>query len=1188
MPEDRVLASLLLAFADFAEPLLDAFASPEAMEYEWYRHGWRVTLDEAALTQLEQVLPIAADARDLAQLAGAVRARQEVDPAAGPSVAELEQLAAAAARLAEALPALMPSDLAGLPGPLADPSTWEDLGDQLLDTLLERYLATYHPIGALVLLIGGILRYEPLPAAPPARVAGVRAVFDWGELGPLLRDPVAALARTYRWNDPALTFDHERLLDALGRVLRSLGVETRVLNPAFQLEPGLPAAAAATVIRGVDGLRATLLRGVALDGRGTYEVGFDLLPAGAAGAVPSGLLLRPRLKGAATETFPLGGSFTLGVTVDASIGDLFAILFLPGETSVAGVGGALGTALTVAAAGEEPWYLVGNPGAARIEVVRPELQAAVEGTVADAELRLRLATAGHAGARVVIPMGRADAFVRSAVAGDELRFTFSPEVIWSSATGFAFNGGTTPQLSLPLSIKVGAFTLSNASIGVTDEVRPDGKTAFGLRVATDVAGRLGPVAAIVQGIGFVAEIVPYTRAELRALPPGADRPALGNVDVDLRFKTPDGIGLRLEAGVVRGGGFLRFDPAHDEYAGALELQFGRIGIKAFGLIAGGADGWSLLMLLYGQFPPIQLAFGFTLNKIGGLIGVQHAIDIPALAAGMRDGAFDDILFPADAITDAPRIIARLKFLFPHRPGALTIGPMVELGYGRPRQIAFVRMAVAMQLDGAVGSGSVAFAKVVLVGNLRIAISPKDDEPETTVVKLIVDFFGFWELDRKRYGFLAALRDSRIGPVDVIGGLAVWGEYGEHPRFLLAAGGFNPRFKDVPAEMSGALDRLGAAFTIGRFHLTLKGYFALTPGTIQVGLDLTASANVGSVGLNGTIGFDALIYREPYTHFIADFRVTVEVSYRGRSLAGVRVTGTIEGPGLWHLVGEMSFSILWWDISKSFDETWGRRPELATDATDVGALIAAALADAANWSAQLPQGSEAMVTLAPPADEPAALAHPLGRFVVSQRVAPLGVRLDRYGSGPVTGGDRFDVTAVSIGGPAEHDPVTEHFARAEFVEVTEEEKYARPAFEALEAGVAFASDTYHVPAGATTGSLDYERTAYLDIDPRGGGRTRPALGLGLVAVDATTIGVFTAGGAAGRAPQRHAERMRARDALRIAIAPSPPLAAADPKDMTAATGVRLDGPGRFADLIAGQQFERSDPAHVQLVEEFEVI
>jgi hypothetical protein len=89
------------------------------------------------------------------------------------------------------------------------------------------------------------------------------------------------------------------------------------------------------------------------------------------------------------------------------------------------------------------------------------------------------------------------------------------------------------------------------------------------------------------------------------------------------------------------------------------------------------------------------------------------------------------------------------------------------------------------------------------------------------------------------------------------------------------------------------------------------------------------------------------------------------------------------------------------------------------------------------------------------------------------------------------------------------------------------------------------------------------------------------------VDATTIAVLTTGGAAGRAPQRHSERMRARDALRVAIA-VPPLAAADPVDMTVANQVPLDGPGRFTDLIARQQIERTGQAHVELVEEFELI
>ena len=135
-----------------------------------------------------------------------------------------------------------------------------------------------------------------------------------------------------------------------------------------------------------------------------------------------------------------------------------------------------------------------------------------------------------------------------------------------------------------------------------------------------------------------------------------------------------------------------------------------------------------------------------------------------------------------------------------RRNALTVGPMVDVHWGKP-VIITARLAVLIQLDNALGSAApLALAKVVR--RRPAARRGRADRRRTRTPAccvLIIDVLGFWDLAEKRYGFLAALRDSSVAGIDLTGGLAVWGEYGDHPRFLLAAGGFNPRFKDVPAD-----------------------------------------------------------------------------------------------------------------------------------------------------------------------------------------------------------------------------------------------------------------------------------------------------------------------------------------------------------------------------------------------------
>ena len=58
-----------------------------------------------------------------------------------------------------------------------------------------------------------------------------------------------------------------------------------------------------------------------------------------------------------------------------------------------------------------------------------------------------------------------------------------------------------------------------------------------------------------------------------------------SAQIDVGFKPPNGVGLSIDAGVVKGGGYLYIDSDKGEYAGALELVFaGFLAVKAIGII----------------------------------------------------------------------------------------------------------------------------------------------------------------------------------------------------------------------------------------------------------------------------------------------------------------------------------------------------------------------------------------------------------------------------------------------------------------------------------------------------------------------------------------------------------------------------------------------------------------------------
>ena len=71
---------------------------------------------------------------------------------------------------------------------------------------------------------------------------------------------------------------------------------------------------------------------------------------------------------------------------------------------------------------------------------------------------------------------------------------------------------------------------------------------------------------------------------------GGIEPNLGIVDYGASFKAPTGIGVKIDAKAIRGGGFLTLDADKGEYAGVLELTFKGLTIKAIGLLNTKAPG----------------------------------------------------------------------------------------------------------------------------------------------------------------------------------------------------------------------------------------------------------------------------------------------------------------------------------------------------------------------------------------------------------------------------------------------------------------------------------------------------------------------------------------------------------------------------------------------------------------------
>lgn len=669
--------------------------------------------------------------------------------------------------------------------------------------------------------------------------------------------------------------------------------------------------------------------------------------------------------------------------------------------------------------------------------------------------------------KLVITTADGDGFVKK-LPGKEIQVPFNLGLIADTAHGVRFDGGSGLKVNLPVAASVlGVFTIQFVAL----ELKLAADPSVEIRGAFSV--KLGPFQATVDQIGTAISFAPLRNGLQQA----------DSLDDLVTFLPPKGIGLALDAGAIKGGGYLYIDPDRGEYAGALELKLLTFSVKAIALLStkrpDGSPGWSLLLFIFAQFK-VHIAFGIFWTGLGGMIGLHHRSDLDALTAGMKTGALDDILFPANPVADAPRIIGRYRQLFPIEEDSLLFGPMLELAFSEPA-IVYVRLGLIFELKNALGSDKpVELTKVILLGQLLAQLPPRSTGAPA-IVKLLVDVVGFYDAPAKFLLIRARLRDSFAGvehfaKLDLTGELVLAMRFGDDASFVLSAGGFHPAFKDVPQGVPSGLERLAVSFGINIIKLRAELYFAITSNSVQTGCKFELSADIDVAAIKGHLSFDALLYLSPKFYFIVELDFQVSLEAFGESLASVTVHMALEGPGEWHAKGNFSFSILWWDVDIGFDERWGRTPVVETEQISAITAVTRELSNRDHLMPGPPVGGNALVTLA---QNPAgtSLAHPLSVITVAQKAIPFDVDIDRIGTRRLSEGKaHFTVDDVRVGGESlqgRWEPVADHFARGQFMELTEQQKLDGRSVETFTAGVRIGTTNYAVSTVGSTVVADYE-------------------------------------------------------------------------------------------------------------------
>ena len=1052
------LTALVRAGALALTPLERALADPRECGQLLTTLGYDAALSATAHERLAALLPVAGDLEALPALVAALD---------GGGPAAVADLAEATARIVEAVAALAQldaDDLRDLPGPLALPETWTDLAAVLPEHLLGTQLSRQAPALFALLRLTGVCRSEGPGDRPRLRL-------DWDRLGPALGDLAGAVAAATGWG---ATFSPWPVQRELGLWLARMGFAQRHRT----IQPAVAEAMAGAAVEIPSGIQSDVLlfRGQT-DAGADAELGLTFAFSPDAGGT---LYVGNLAYGTAGATLARSETWTLSAAGEVDGAASIGVRLRPSGLTLVGGDPALGASVALVGAPAAPWVLLGDPDATRLELDGLRVELGVTGTVSAPEA-YGLVRVDEGALRLVLDLGGADAFLRGVIGGATPTISAGGELRWGTLSGLQFSGGVGLDVTLPIDKDAGPLHVDSLTLTLGP-----GETGARL-VATAVAGlTFGPFTGSLGGIGAALEL---------ASDPAAATP--GGLSAELAFVPPARIGLEVDAeGVVTGGGFVDHDPATGRYAGALSLEFPAVGLDAVVVVdtqlPGDPDGWALFASLFATFPSLPLGFGFFLSGVGGLVCLNRTMDGDAIAAGLKSGAVDAILFPDDVLGATGSIVAGLDAWFPLAEGSSVFGVAATITWGTPKTLVTGELGVMVcvpELD------------IAVLGSVAMALP---DEAEA-LLDLHMDAVGVIDVTSGTVTVAASLYDSALlDTIHLSGDMALYVRLGADPYFLVSVGGYNPSFHPPAGLPPSVVDvsRMRADITIGEdAWFALESYVALTSNTLQFGaqatLEVSAKVLTTTYTARGEAGFDVLLVFSPFA-FVADFHAGVSVTAgdSDRELLAVSLAAHLEGPQPWYATGRASFDFFGLDVAFEL-EVGGAAGAEVPPRVEVLELVLTALRDVAAWRGVLPAGADDATVIfadAPEADDEV-WVRPDAELEARQSVAPLARAMDCFGIYDIDGPATLDVTAVSLSGGAgttSYETVEDWFAPAQYDVMTRTERLAAPSYEAMAAGVRFAAAAASFDeAEATTVVPDFE-TRIVD-ERRRPAKRRPLVG-----------------------------------------------------------------------------------------------
>lgn len=1066
---------LVGALVEVVRPLRTSLRSADDFGALLARHGWIVDIDDSALDPINATFAVepllAAVESNLKALLGADATARD---------AALAALLQSAVAVVERLSKLTGGP-SGLGAPFDQPDFWPEFGSLIATDLLVSYLERRQPGIFSALHLCGAIRIDWVTSNTPGRTDFERATLDWNQLAAMLGNPVAAIQSLYRWGQPA-GLDHPRLFKAMERAALAHGLAA-VRTPPVQ-RPVLTGLKAASIeSQQLEELWIPLIQGVSASQWALWRVGLALipLPEPVAGAgVARGLAVTPVVEGGASLTKRLTESVSITFSGALDARKAIAFRLYPDRLDMVTTEPAIAATIELNGHPPTPWVLLGSADGSRFEADGMRIVVGFAGQPSDPEIFLGVGTGDAPQAmRLVVALGGdGDAFARQIV-GDGFRVEIPFNLLWSSKKGVQLEGGIGIDFSKTLHKSLGPFTLNR--VHITAHGTLDGAE---LTAGIGFTGKLGPLLVSLDDVGLKATMRPASKGDA----------SFGNIGLAFGIKPPSGVGLLVDAGAVTGGGYLSC--ADGFYSGALQIAIkNTFSLKAVGFIStkrpDGTAGFSMVIAVSAEFSPIQLGYGFTLNGVGGLAAFNRTMNVDALRDGIKNHTLDSIMFPPNPVANASKIISDLMQVFPDAPGRFVFAPMVKIGWGA--SVLLIEVGLAVELPSPL--------RLVIMGKVHLLLPPTGNDAQKKpdkAVEIHLDVLGILDLDRNEISVDAVLYDSRLAIFPITGGMALRIKWGADPMFLLAIGGFNPRFAPPPGFPT--LDRVGIQLAYDknglRAGLLLTSYVAVTSSTVQFGARIDAYAEVSIAKIAGYLGFDALVEMAPF-HIIVDVYGGVTVRAFGIGFScDLLLTLTAFDP----VTGDGHLTIDFFgkhEVPIHF-AIGDAKPLPALPVADPLAELVTALSDIRNWSAALPMGAGMLVTFRQPtADELKAsagqvLAHPMGELSVRQKVLPFDIGIDRFGAAVPMSRGPFAISEATFGAQTsvvsdKTAKLRDSFARGQFVTLSEDDKLTGPQFESFVNGYAgLGTDQVRLVAPQTV-AFDYD---VLVIDSVGEQTQRP--------------------------------------------------------------------------------------------------